>query len=148
MHLLHSQPRRVPRRPLRDWMVLRLLTIFFLNHLRTFIINMLHIWSLPICLTNSFIEIQDKKLRVSESQPKNRLFLGNIPSNLKEEDLTKFVSKQGPRFQHFELMKVQHLKFRIPNCIRIWSFLAEIRTVVLDFLVNSCLSMCVNIYFK
>ena len=66
MHLLHSQPRRVPRRPLRHWMVLslRLLIIFLLNHLRTFIINMLHSWSLPIYLTNSFLEIQDKKIRV------------------------------------------------------------------------------------
>lgn len=50
-------------------------------------------------------EFKDKKLRVSESQPKNRLFLGNIPSNLKEEELAKIVSEQGPGFQHLELIK-------------------------------------------
>lgn len=50
-------------------------------------------------------EFKDKKLRVSESQPKNRLFLGNIPSNLKEEELTKIVSEQGPGYQHLELIK-------------------------------------------
>uniref|UniRef100_A0A0D6R040 RRM domain-containing protein n=1 Tax=Araucaria cunninghamii TaxID=56994 RepID=A0A0D6R040_ARACU len=50
-------------------------------------------------------EFKDKKLRVSESQPKNRLFLGNIPSNWKEEDLSKLVSEQGPGFQHVELIK-------------------------------------------
>ncbi|GLJ31291.1 hypothetical protein SUGI_0627750 [Cryptomeria japonica] len=50
-------------------------------------------------------EYKEKKLRASESQPKNRLFLGNIPSNLKEEDLSKVVSEQGPGFQHVELIK-------------------------------------------
>ena len=74
---------------------------------------------MPALVWNNFLEIQDKKLRVLESQPKNRLFLGKIPSNLKEEDLTKVVSEQGPGFQHLESIKVQHLNFRLPNCIHI-----------------------------
>ena len=55
---------------------------------------------------NAFFQFQEKKLRALESQPKNRLFLGNIPSNLKEEDLSKVVSERGPGFQHVELIKV------------------------------------------
>ena len=54
----------------------------------------------------NFFQFQEKKLKALESQPKNRLFLGNIPSNLKEEDLSKVVSEQGPSFQHVELIKV------------------------------------------
>eukprot|EP00252_Welwitschia_mirabilis_P003252 TRINITY_DN13342_c0_g3_i1.p1 TRINITY_DN13342_c0_g3~~TRINITY_DN13342_c0_g3_i1.p1 ORF type:complete len:497 (+),score=157.68 TRINITY_DN13342_c0_g3_i1:312-1802(+) len=50
-------------------------------------------------------EFRERKLRISESQPKNRLFLGNIPSNWNEEDLTKTVSEQGPGFQRLELIK-------------------------------------------
>eukprot|EP01018_Ginkgo_biloba_P010827 Gb_14828 [translate_table: standard] len=50
-------------------------------------------------------EFKDKKLRFSHSQTKNRVFLGNIPRSLKEEDLERVVSEQGPGVQSVELPK-------------------------------------------
>ncbi|GLJ05197.1 hypothetical protein SUGI_0013450 [Cryptomeria japonica] len=48
---------------------------------------------------------KDREIRVLKHQAKNRLFLGNIPSHLKEEDVAKRVSEQGPGFEHIQLIK-------------------------------------------
>jgi hypothetical protein len=49
---------------------------------------------------------------------------------LKEEELTKIVSEQGPGYQHLELIKVWHLKVTLTILHPYLSFYPEIRTVV------------------
>lgn len=54
-------------------------------------------------LTNS--EIKGKKVRVSHSQPKNRLFVGNVPKAWDKEELEKALIQEGPGIIGIELLK-------------------------------------------
>lgn len=50
---------------------------------------------------------QGKKVKCSTSQPKHRLFVGNIPRTWMERDLEKAVKKMGPGVISVELLKVR-----------------------------------------
>ena len=49
---------------------------------------------------------QGKTLRCSLSQVKHRLFIGNVPKNLTEEELRKMLDETGPGVENIECFKV------------------------------------------
>ncbi|XP_078442240.1 RNA-binding (RRM/RBD/RNP motifs) family protein [Wolffia australiana] len=55
-------------------------------------------------------EIQDKEykgktLRCSQSQSKHRLFIGNIPKSMSEEEIKKVLDESGPGVENIEFLK-------------------------------------------
>ncbi|XXG68074.1 hypothetical protein AAC387_Pa06g1251 [Persea americana] len=50
-------------------------------------------------------EFKGKMLRCSQSQAKHRLFIGNIPKSLTEDDLRKAIEESGPGAENIELFK-------------------------------------------
>ncbi|XP_072968949.1 heterogeneous nuclear ribonucleoprotein Q [Typha angustifolia] len=62
---------------------------------------------------NAIEEIHDKEfkgrtLRCSLSQAKHRLFVGNVPKSLTEEELRKMLEESGPGVENVEFFKDQH----------------------------------------
>lgn len=53
-------------------------------------------------------EFKGKTLRCSLSQVKNRLFIGNVPKNMTEEDLRKILEDSGPGVENIEFLKDHH----------------------------------------
>jgi heterogeneous nuclear ribonucleoprotein R len=49
---------------------------------------------------------QGKKIKVSPSQAKNRLFIGNVPHDWTHDDFKTAVEEVGPGVLKVELMKV------------------------------------------
>ncbi|KAK8711393.1 hypothetical protein V6N13_146676 [Hibiscus sabdariffa] len=50
-------------------------------------------------------EFRGKTLRCSFSETKNRLFIGNVPKNLTEDEFRKAVESAGPGVENIELIK-------------------------------------------
>ena len=50
--------------------------------------------------------LQGRTLRCSLSQAKHRLFVGNVPKGLSEEELTNVIKGQGPGVVNIEMFKV------------------------------------------
>lgn len=50
--------------------------------------------------------LQGKTLRCSLSETKNRLFIGNIPKSLTENEFRKVIEEVGPGVEIIELIKV------------------------------------------
>jgi len=53
-------------------------------------------------------EYKGRTLRCSLSQAKHRLFVGNVPKGLSEEELTNVIKGQGPGVVNIEMFKDQH----------------------------------------
>lgn len=64
-----------------------------------------------VWLSLSSFDIQGKKLKVSASQAKNKLFIGNIPRTWTDDDLKKVVTNIGPGVEFIELVKVSFIYF-------------------------------------
>ncbi|KAM7260902.1 hypothetical protein ACFE04_026377 [Oxalis oulophora] len=54
-------------------------------------------------------ELKGKTIRCSLAESKNRLFVGNIPKGLTEDEFTKAIEAVGPGVQSIELIKVKAL---------------------------------------
>ncbi|MBA0769434.1 hypothetical protein Gotri_018167 [Gossypium trilobum] len=54
-------------------------------------------------------EFRGKTIRCSFSETKNRLFIGNIPKSLTEDDFRKAIESVGPGVENIELIKVKAL---------------------------------------
>ena len=52
------------------------------------------------------LAIQGRKVKVSHTQPKNRLFIGNVPKHWDSDELESILKKEGPGILSVELMKV------------------------------------------
>jgi heterogeneous nuclear ribonucleoprotein R len=52
--------------------------------------------------------VQGRTLRCSLSQAKHRLFIGNVPKGLSEEELTNIIKAKGPGVVNIEMFKDQH----------------------------------------
>ncbi|CAL9058037.1 heterogeneous nuclear ribonucleoprotein Q [Musa acuminata AAA Group] len=50
-------------------------------------------------------EFKGRKLRCSLSQAKHRLFIGNVPKSLAEDELRKILEDSGPGVEHIEMFK-------------------------------------------
>ena len=50
--------------------------------------------------------LQGKKIKVSSSQAKNRLFIGNVPRDWTPDDFKTAVEEVGPGVLQVDLMKV------------------------------------------
>lgn len=50
-------------------------------------------------------EFKGKKIKCAASQPKHRLFIGNVPKNWTEDDMREVVSQAGPGVTDVHLMK-------------------------------------------
>ncbi|RRT57439.1 hypothetical protein B296_00047259 [Ensete ventricosum] len=60
---------------------------------------------------NFFILLfQGRKLRCSLSQAKHRLFIGNVPKSLAEDELRKILEDSGPGVEHIEMFKFLQVK--------------------------------------
>jgi hypothetical protein len=53
-----------------------------------------------------FLVLQGRTLRCSLSQAKHRLFIGNVPKGLSEEELTNIIKAKGPGVVNIEMFKV------------------------------------------
>ncbi|CAD6266360.1 unnamed protein product [Miscanthus lutarioriparius] len=53
-------------------------------------------------------EYKGRTLRCSVSQAKHRLFIGNVPKGLSEEELTNIIKGKGPGVVNIEMFKDQH----------------------------------------
>lgn len=53
-----------------------------------------------------FLVPQGRTLRCSLSQAKHRLFVGNVPKGLSEEELTNTIKGKGPGVINIEMFKV------------------------------------------
>lgn len=51
--------------------------------------------------------MQGRTLRCSLSQAKHRLFVGNVPKGLSEEELTSIIKGKGPGVVNIEMFKVR-----------------------------------------
>ncbi|GJM88062.1 hypothetical protein PR202_ga04084 [Eleusine coracana subsp. coracana] len=51
-------------------------------------------------------DLKGKKIKVSSSQAKNKLFIGNVPRNWTEDDFKKAVEEVGPGVLKVDLLKV------------------------------------------
>jgi RNA recognition motif-containing protein len=51
--------------------------------------------------------MQGKTLRCSISETKNRLFIGNVPKDLTEDEFKKIIEEVGPGMEVLELIKVE-----------------------------------------
>lgn len=51
--------------------------------------------------------VQGRTLRCSLSQTKHRLFVGNVPKGLGEEELTNIIKGKGPGVVNIEMFKVR-----------------------------------------
>jgi hypothetical protein len=74
-------------------------------------------WSLDACdqlfyfetncnITVLWFMYQGKKIKVSSSQAKNKLFIGNVPHNWTQDDFKKAVEDVGPGVLKVDLLKV------------------------------------------
>lgn len=52
--------------------------------------------------------LQGRTLRCSLSETKYRLFIGNVPKNLTEDEFKKLIDEVGPGAEHIELIKVRY----------------------------------------
>ena len=50
--------------------------------------------------------LQGRTLSCALSQAKHRLFVGNVPKGLSEEELTNVIKGQGPGVVNIEMFKV------------------------------------------
>ncbi|CAA7403468.1 unnamed protein product [Spirodela intermedia] len=50
-------------------------------------------------------EYQGKTLRCSQSQSKHRLFIGNIPKSMNEDDMKRILEENGPGVENIEFLK-------------------------------------------
>lgn len=50
--------------------------------------------------------IQGRRLRCSLSETKYRLFIGNVPKSLSDEEFKKIIDETGPGAENIELIKV------------------------------------------
>jgi heterogeneous nuclear ribonucleoprotein R len=50
--------------------------------------------------------VQGRTLRCSLSQPKHRLFVGNVPKGLSEDELRNIILEKGPGVVNIEMFKV------------------------------------------
>ncbi|RZR86173.1 hypothetical protein BHM03_00013319 [Ensete ventricosum] len=57
-----------------------------------------------------FLLFQGRKLRCSLSQAKHRLFIGNVPKSLAEDELRKILEDSGPGVEHIEMFKFLQVK--------------------------------------
>uniref|UniRef100_A0A1D1Y6G9 Heterogeneous nuclear ribonucleoprotein Q n=1 Tax=Anthurium amnicola TaxID=1678845 RepID=A0A1D1Y6G9_9ARAE len=53
-------------------------------------------------------EFKGKTLRCSLSQAKHRLFIGNVPKSMSEEDMKKILEESGPGVENIEFLKDPH----------------------------------------
>jgi heterogeneous nuclear ribonucleoprotein R len=58
-------------------------------------------------LTCQGLVVQGGTLRCSLSQAKHRLFVGNVPKGLSEEELTNIIKGKGPGAVNIEMFKVR-----------------------------------------
>lgn len=96
--------------------VISLAIFVTLNQLGSHVIKLEHI-------LKHFLELQGKKIRVSKTQPKNRLFIGNVPKHWEKEEFEKIINQQGVGVTSIELLKVNFnpLPFSLsPTCLS-WS---------------------------
>ena len=60
---------------------------------------------LKFCASVHFY-LQGRTLRCSLSETKYRLFIGNVPKNLTDDEFKKLIDEVGPGAEHIELIKV------------------------------------------
>lgn len=53
--------------------------------------------------------MQGKTLRCSLAESKNRLFIGNVPKSMKDDEFRKVIEEVGPGVETIELIKVDFL---------------------------------------
>ena len=53
--------------------------------------------------------VQGRTLRCSLSQAKHRLFVGNVPKGLSEDELRNIIQGKGPGVVNIEMFKVRSL---------------------------------------
>jgi hypothetical protein len=51
--------------------------------------------------------VQRRTLRCSLSQAKHRLFIGNVPKGLSEDELRNIIHEKGPGVVNIEMFKVR-----------------------------------------
>ncbi|TVT96741.1 hypothetical protein EJB05_58037 [Eragrostis curvula] len=83
-------------------------------------------------------DLKGKKIKVSSSQAKNKLFIGNVPRNWTHDDFKKAVEEVGPGVIKVDLLKVKSLYVKnLPKTVtqeqlkKLFEHLGEITKVVL-----------------